>query len=102
MAKRDDNLNSNPQPGPEVQAALDAARQPAKTAEEVAERADNTVMMVFPHAVVLSTDDHRRISFPAGVNDVPVELKDHRYLAANGVKPYVSAAKVEKVEKVEP
>lgn len=44
-----------------------------------------TVTMVFPRPVTLTTDSYKRIHFPAGINEVPVSLANHEYLAQNGV-----------------
>jgi len=47
-----------------------------------------TVTMVFPQPVTLTLDHHHQINFKAGIQEVPVELKNHIYLRANGVVPY--------------
>jgi hypothetical protein len=47
-----------------------------------------TVTMVFPRDVLLTEDNHRRILFKAGVQEVPSRLKDHIYLQRHNVKMY--------------
>jgi len=44
------------------------------------------VRMVFAKPVKLLVDGHRFIQFQAGVQDVPVGLRDHWYLKAHNVK----------------
>jgi hypothetical protein len=50
--------------------------------------AKNTVMMLFPHRVLLTTNDRQRVEFLAGAQSVPNELADHPYLKAHGVTRY--------------
>jgi hypothetical protein len=57
------------------------------TAAQAAEGQD-TVTMIFPRPVLLSTQDGRRIQFNAGVNEVPKDLADHIWLKHNGVTAY--------------
>jgi hypothetical protein len=45
-----------------------------------------TVGMIFPHEVYLTTQERDIINFPAGRHEVPEELADHPYLRANGVE----------------
>lgn len=49
---------------------------------------EETVTMTFPAPVILTMDDHRRVRFPAGVQEVPERLANHPYLRANGVVRY--------------
>lgn len=78
-----------PVPGPAVQAALDAARRaPLTGVEAIRARAEKTVTMIFPRPVLLTLNDHSRISFPAGTQEVPESLANHQYLKRSGVKPY--------------
>lgn len=56
-----------------------------------------TVTMLFPKPVTLLLDNHQRIEFKAGPQEVPIELvspKLHFYLEHNNVKPYVPAPPV--------
>lgn len=78
----------NPQPGPEVQRAVEAARQPPKSPDAVRKSGEETVTMVFPRAVMLTLDDHSRVHFAAGIQEVPASLAEHRYLSRCGVKKY--------------
>lgn len=78
----------NPQPGPGVQAAINAARQAPKNAAQLA-ATEETVTMVFPRKVLLTLNDHSRVEFEAGIQEVPKSLAGHDYLAMSGVKPYV-------------
>lgn len=49
---------------------------------------ETSVIMLFPKDVMLHLNDGSKIKYAAGVNTVPVSLKDHWYLKANGVKEY--------------
>lgn len=69
---------------------------PAQFPDSVAD--DDTVTMVFPHAVSLNLDNYAGIiHFKPGIQEVPVSLKDHDYLKKNGVilyeKPKVAEPK---------
>jgi hypothetical protein len=50
-----------------------------------------TVGMIFPHEVYLTTQERDIINFPAGRHEVPEELADHPYLRANGVERLIAA-----------
>lgn len=66
-------------------------------AKFVKESESKTVTMIFPRRVMLLLDNHQKIEFQAGAQEVPRELvepKLHFYLEANGVKPYVPAVPV--------
>lgn len=79
----------NPQPGPEVQEAIDAARKaPMSGSEAIRARGEPTVTMVFPRAVVLTLGDHSRIAFAQGTQEVPESLSSHQWLRLNGAKAY--------------
>lgn len=49
---------------------------------------EDTVTMTFPKDVMIQDDKRRKIQFKKGVQEVPVSLKDHWYLNANGVTEY--------------
>ena len=52
---------------------------------EARESGEDTVRMVFPRAMILTDDQHKRVSFGPGVQDVPAHLAGHWYLQASGV-----------------
>lgn len=51
-------------------------------------RGEKTVTMNFVVPVLLTLQDHTRIRFEIGPQEVPESLKDHSYLKANGVTLY--------------
>lgn len=57
---------------------------------KAAEGADETVTMIFPRSVMLTRQDRQRVFYTEGVHEVPVDLADHSWLAANGAKPYTA------------
>ena len=48
--------------------------------------AQETVSMEFPQPCKLTLDSGHTVLYPAGVHEVPVQLADHFYLKAHGVK----------------
>jgi hypothetical protein len=56
---------------------------PLKPADVVG--TEGTVTMFFPRKVLLTLDDHRRVEFNPGIQEVPLNLADHQYLKLNGV-----------------
>lgn len=48
----------------------------------------DTVTMIFPRAVMLQHAPGKKVTFKAGTREVPADLADHPYLAANGVERY--------------
>lgn len=90
MATKDKGDNAGPKDAPPpnkqnfAQQPMDAPKKP----EEIIEQGEETVTMVFPKAVVLNVDNHVRVAFPEGPQEVPARLKDHWWLVANGVKAY--------------
>jgi hypothetical protein len=56
--------------------------------EFVRREGGDTVTMLFPRRVILNLDNHKRIEFYAGPQEVPVALSDHWYLKQNGVTMY--------------
>lgn len=73
--------------------------KPAKSAEEFAAEAGvDTVTMIFPRPVILTTGEHQRIEFKAGPQEVPADLQDHWYLKANGAVRYDPRRSQEKPE----
>ncbi len=51
-------------------------------------RGSETVTMIFPRDVTLLLQDYSKLTFKAGAQEVPVDLKDHWYLRHNGVLAY--------------
>lgn len=51
-----------------------------------------TVLMFFPHAVNLRSDDGRVGEYPIGIHAVPESYVNHWWLAAHGVRPYGGSA----------
>jgi len=47
-----------------------------------------TVTMLSPKSFVITLHDYKRIHIPIGILQVPIELSDHWYMEANGVKKY--------------
>jgi hypothetical protein len=64
------------------------ADDPRKVTAEQAAEGQETVTMIFPRPVLLSTQDGRRVQFNAGVNEVPRDLSDHIWLKHNSVTVY--------------
>jgi hypothetical protein len=48
-----------------------------------------TVLMIFPHPVLLTVHGTKRIEFREGPQKVPASLKNHWYLKAHGVKEFI-------------
>jgi len=46
---------------------------------------EKTIKLNFPHPVTLTLPGYQTVHFPAGVQDVPVNLLDEQYLKDNGV-----------------
>lgn len=73
---------------PSPSAAFASNVQPMTPAQAVGE-GEQTVTMIFPHDVLLTRDqDHRRILFKAGTQEVPESLVNHIWLKNNGVTKY--------------
>jgi hypothetical protein len=56
---------------------------------------EETVLMSFPHALILTLPDHTRVKFNKGVQNVPVSLATHQYLKDSGVKAFKPNAPIE-------
>jgi hypothetical protein len=54
---------------------------------------EETVTMLFENQVNLRLDNFKVITFAPGYQEVPVSIKDHWYLKANGAKEHVVPAK---------
>jgi hypothetical protein len=50
-----------------------------------------TVTMSFPRRVVLNVDNHRNVTFEAGIQEVARELADHQWLKNNGAVRHPSS-----------
>lgn len=64
------------------------ADDPKRVTAAQAAEGQETVTMVFPRPVLLSTQDGRRIEFGAGVNEVPKDLANHEWLKLHGATVY--------------
>lgn len=62
--------------------------KPAATPLEMAVEGEKTVTMIFPKAATLTLDNHRRVNFPAGVQEVPVSLSTNIWLQRHGATLY--------------
>ena len=69
-------------PTPEV---VRQAEQLGDVAKHVGEPESETVHMLFPHEVRLRVNSETVLTFPAGLQSVPVEYADHDYLRRNKV-----------------
>src|SRR5437588_4048016 len=68
---------------------LVAAPQMPHTVKSSELEGEPTVLMIFPHPVLLTVHATKRIQFRDGPQQVPVSLADHFYLKANGVKAFI-------------
>ncbi len=76
------NKNAPKIPTPEV---IRQAEQLGDVAKHVGEPEGETVHMLFPHEVRLRINSETVLTFPAGLQSVPVEYADHDYLRRNKV-----------------
>lgn len=86
---------TQPIPNAEVARASAASMQPAVPAAEAA-KTEETRTCVFPRKVILTRDDHTKVTFDPGTQEVPVSLAGkepdgsdmHAWLKANEVTLY--------------
>lgn len=60
--------------------------RPPTGAEAAEEAGEDTIKMYVPSGFTLIKDDLSMIHFPTGIQEVPVSVADHPYLAAQGVR----------------
>lgn len=92
MAKRrviaKGQAGDNPPADPEIDSVEGQDNDDSEGATEDEAEKEDTVTMVFPCDVVLTTDDGSKIHFKKGIHEVNVSHSDHWYLAARGVELY--------------
>lgn len=52
---------------------------------------EDTITVTVPHRFHLTLNNFKRVTYEAGVQEMPVSHAEHKYAVANGVTPYKKA-----------
>jgi len=72
-----------------------AAKYNQQLKPELVEYPLDTVTVLSPKVFVIVLVDYKKVVIPRGILELPMELVDHWYVKAQGVKPYKVVAPIE-------